>query len=209
MSDSWEKIYKEKGEYFKDLDPSVIQAEEIFKKNNIKLVLDFGCGTGRHVLYFARLGYDVHGFDISQTGIEMAQEKLTKEGLSANLRVWDMTKPLPYENEFFDATVSVRVMHHNYISTIESMVKEIYRVIKKGGFLFITVPTYGKMVRLLKEGADSVEVESGTTLPQSGSEKGLPHHNFKKEELLQLLKDFKLYNIYERDEHWNFLGQKL
>ncbi len=51
-----------------------------------------------------------------------------------------MTEKLPYEDAFFDAVVSVQVIHHADIATIRQVVREIGRVLKRGGFLFVTVP---------------------------------------------------------------------
>ena len=42
-------------------------------------VLDIGCGTGEHALFFAAEGYDVWGIDSAPLAIEKAQEKAVKE----------------------------------------------------------------------------------------------------------------------------------
>lgn len=40
-------------------------------------VLDIGCGTGRHVVFFAERGIEAHGLDISTEYIERAQNRAT------------------------------------------------------------------------------------------------------------------------------------
>jgi len=37
-------------------------------------ILDLGCGTGRHAEHFARMGYTVHGVDLSQRMVEAARK---------------------------------------------------------------------------------------------------------------------------------------
>ena len=41
-------------------------------------VLDVGCGTGRHALELARRGIDVHGIDISQRFVDLANAAATR-----------------------------------------------------------------------------------------------------------------------------------
>lgn len=45
-------------------------------------LLDVGCGPGRHALEFARRGVRVHGVDISETFIALAEDSARSEGLS-------------------------------------------------------------------------------------------------------------------------------
>jgi ubiquinone/menaquinone biosynthesis C-methylase UbiE len=64
------------------------------------------------------------------------------QNLEANLKVWDMTQPLPYQEEFFDAVLVLRVVHHTCARNIELIFGEIYRVLKSGGYLFLQVSAY-------------------------------------------------------------------
>jgi len=91
-----------------------------------------------------------------------------------------MTERLPYEDEFFDAVVSVQVIHHADIATIRAIVDEVSRVLKRGGFLFVTVPG------LRNQGANFEQLEPNTYIPLDGPEKGLPHHYFTPEELREV-----------------------
>ncbi|MFX0095488.1 MAG: class I SAM-dependent methyltransferase, partial [Candidatus Hodarchaeota archaeon] len=45
-------------------------------------LLDLGCGTGNHVIHFARKGISVVGVDLSEEELEIARKKTAKEGLT-------------------------------------------------------------------------------------------------------------------------------
>ena len=50
-------------------------------------VLDSGCGTGEHALYFASRGIDAVGVDFSEVAIEVARAKAAERGLGAEFIV--------------------------------------------------------------------------------------------------------------------------
>lgn len=81
-------------------------------------ILDVGCGSGWLCEYFARLGYDVTGLDLSPELIEIARERLSKvpygadheNGLSCRFLVHDIeAAPLV---ETFDAIICYDALHH-------------------------------------------------------------------------------------------------
>jgi len=53
-------------------------------------ILDAGCGAGRHVLAWSKLGYSVKGFDLSPESIEIAKNKSRKLDLAAEFKILDM-----------------------------------------------------------------------------------------------------------------------
>ena len=57
--------------------------------NREALILDIGCGTGRHSLELARRGYNVMGFDLSPSMIEKARLLAEKENLKIDFQVRD------------------------------------------------------------------------------------------------------------------------
>jgi 2-polyprenyl-3-methyl-5-hydroxy-6-metoxy-1,4-benzoquinol methylase len=57
--------------------------------NKEVLILDIGCGTGRHSLELARRGYRVTGIDLSASMIEKAKALTLKEGLKIDFHVLD------------------------------------------------------------------------------------------------------------------------
>ncbi len=50
-------------------------------------VLDIGCGTGEHALFFAREGHDAWGVDSSPLAIRKAREKAAGQGLNVHFLV--------------------------------------------------------------------------------------------------------------------------
>lgn len=52
-------------------------------------VLDIGCGTGEHALFFAGEGYEVWGIDSTPLAIEKAREKAAGRGLGVHFLVMD------------------------------------------------------------------------------------------------------------------------
>ena len=52
-------------------------------------VLDIGCGTGDHALFFAGEGHDVWGIDSTPLAIEKANEKAAERGLQVHFLVGD------------------------------------------------------------------------------------------------------------------------
>ena len=65
-------------------------------------LVDFGCGTGRHLLSFAARGFDVTGLDLSPHMLAVCGEKLQAQGCKARLIETDFTQPLPGDLGLFD-----------------------------------------------------------------------------------------------------------
>ncbi|MEM5830751.1 MAG: class I SAM-dependent methyltransferase [Candidatus Aenigmatarchaeota archaeon] len=116
-----------------------------FRKN-----LDLGCGSGRHLVYLARKGFKVYGIDIARHGLKIAREWLKKEGLKAKLKVGDIYKKLPYKNNFFDVIICVRTLNHGKIEWIRRTIKEMYRILKSDGYIFVTVHKHKAKKRYTK-----------------------------------------------------------
>lgn len=213
MEVDWEDWWKKKEQYYPSKEERIEEdmplLEGIFKKNNVSKILDVGCGNGkRDTSYFARKGFTVYGFDVSPSAIEEAKERLKKEDLYADLRVWDMAQRFPYDDNFFDAVISRRAFHHFNIETIRKVVGEIERVTNKNGYIYAKVPAYEKILRMVKEGGNFKETESGTYEALDTIEKGIPHHYFKKEELSELFRNYLIEHIYVSDEHYCLIGRK-
>ncbi len=193
----WDHIFAEKGRVFTDPHSDIGKVLDMLKEG--KRVLDLGCGTGRHVVYLSRLGYDVYGFDSSSRAISMTQEWLQEENLEAHLREHSMEQPFPYDTDFFDAVISVQVIHHNLMEDIKKTIKEIERVLKPEGLLFVTFPVLHSGPIEEYRNWNLMKIEEGTYIPQKGLERGIPHHYFSLEEIPEVFGDFDISDIFLDD----------
>ena len=100
------------------------------KRKKIK-VLDAGCGIGGYIAIAKILGFRAEGIDIADEAVKIAKSK----GL--NVKQGDIRK-LPYKNKTFDIVISGGVVEH-FPETYQA-IKEIARVLKKGGFFIGNVP---------------------------------------------------------------------
>jgi SAM-dependent methyltransferase len=113
------------------------------------LVLDLGCGFGRHAYEFARRGASVvavdYGFD------EVAQVRATfgamGEAGELDLEVTRIgalqadALALPFADGTFDRVLCSEVLEH--IEDDEGAMAELARVLRPGGTMAITVPRFG------------------------------------------------------------------
>jgi SAM-dependent methyltransferase len=83
-------------------------------------------------------------------------------------------KSLPLPEGIFDFALSVNVINHGYVSDFEAYCRELNRVLKPQGFLFISVSPrkFADLVRL----PETVELEPGTLVKIATPDGDLVHH---------------------------------
>ncbi len=110
---------------------------ELVQANQIQgTVLDVGCGTGEHALYFAEQGLDVWGIDISPFAIQKAQEKALARNLKVAFRVADALTLQELGRTF--ETVTDSGLLHNFSNEERALfVKGLESVLKPGGTYFL------------------------------------------------------------------------
>ena len=111
-------------------------------------ILDIGCGSGRHVKLFAENRFRVFGIDFSKSAIFNTKNLLKKNKLRAELKCSDMHN-LPFKDNYFDGVLSFGVFYYSDSKGMKKSIKEMYRVLKKGGTGFINIRStndyrYGK-----------------------------------------------------------------
>lgn len=109
-------------------------AFRLLQPQNGEKILDLGCGTGNFSLKLSKMGCQVTGVDISRNMLNLAREKASR--LSSSARFLEMNGyQLQFEDQSFDSVLSMAAFE--FISQPEIVFKELWRVIKPGGFIVI------------------------------------------------------------------------
>ena len=103
-------------------------------------ILDYGCGAGQIVKALRTKGMDTFGCDIFYDGEDYS--KLVKSDLFDQGIIRRMPDGcIPFELEYFDVVINNQVMEH--VENINSVLKEIHRVLKPGGLMLNLFPHKG------------------------------------------------------------------
>jgi SAM-dependent methyltransferase len=98
-----------------------------------KRVLDAGCGAGSHAAEMIHSGASVTGIDKSAGLLAIARRRL---GATVELHEADLSDPLPFAHDSFDAVLASLVMH--YLQDWGPVLAEFRRVLVPGGRLVIS-----------------------------------------------------------------------
>ncbi|MFC5184835.1 class I SAM-dependent methyltransferase [Actinomadura harenae] len=120
---------------------------ERFRVTPGERVLDMGCGAGRHAFELYRRGAHVVAFDLDAdelAGVEtmfgaMRLEGEVSEDASAETVQGDALT-MPFPDDHFDKIVASEVLEH--IPDDMRAMRELLRVLKPGGQLAVTVPSW-------------------------------------------------------------------
>jgi len=142
-----ERYYDEKSptydDYFRQLWSKVYDAltwkitEPYVPRNPVALVFDAAGGTGKWAIPIAKCGPRVVLGDISKGMLNVAKEKIAKEGLQkrVELKECDLRR-LDFEDETFDLVFCDHALC--FIKEQDRVVKELVRVLKNGHPLIVT-----------------------------------------------------------------------
>ena len=98
-------------------------------------ILEVGCGTGSNLWFAAREGFNVTGFDCSESAIKKARKRFKEEGLIGDFRVCNFAN-IPYENDMFDLVIDRVALTCAGFELAKVAIREIHRVIRPGGFFY-------------------------------------------------------------------------
>jgi SAM-dependent methyltransferase len=99
-------------------------------------VLDAGCGTGEHALFFAARGHEVTGIDFVPEALRRAQAKAAERGLEVEFLVKDATA-LGDWGELFASVIDCGLFHCLSDDDRRLYVRGLARVVEPGGRLFL------------------------------------------------------------------------
>lgn len=105
-------------------------------------ILEGGCGKGQFVYSLQSRGYDAVGIDFAQQTVEKVRSLFP----DFPIRFGDVRK-LDIPDQTFDGYWSLGVIEH-FPGGYDDIAKEIYRVLRSGGYLFLTFPYMSPLRRL-------------------------------------------------------------
>lgn len=107
-------------------------------------ILDVGCGNGWAAKEFLPKGKQVYSLDISVTNPAIVKKLYPNEkhfGITAD------SFHLPFNDQSFDCVIASEIIEH--VIDPSRFIKELFRVVKKGGRLIITTPYKEKLIYYL------------------------------------------------------------
>ena len=185
----------------------IVDAIPDFKNHGIEMVLDLGCGAGRHSVLLANSGFEVVGIDISKNALKMARKWVLEEKLGNVALVLATMTNLPLINCCLDPVVSVSVIHHAFKKDIVTTLNEIYRTLRKNGWFLANLAS----VTDPRFGTGEMLEDNTFCIPEAFEEKRLEelHHFFTRSELFRLLRNFhkkKIASIKDMPNYWKALA---
>jgi len=190
----WENMLSNKPDMFgtEPSDPAQ-KAAELFKKEGRVKILELGGGQGRDTIFFAQNGFQVTVLDYCESGIEAITQKSKGLGVSKSITAacHDARKPLPFDDETFDACYS-HMLYCMALTTaeLEFLSDEIRRVLKPNGLNIYTV-------RNTKDPHFQTGIHQGEEIYEIG---GFVIHFFSKEKVEHLAKGFEIVRLDEFEE---------
>lgn len=138
----WESIYARR-----DLPSAIIQQRRDRVLAHVRqlglppgsTVVDIGCGAGVTAAELARLGYHVIGLDVAESMLELARRRCTDLGVGDRVTfALGDSESLDLPDDSADLVVAMGLIE--YLQWDRWALQEMWRVLKPGGHLIVTVP---------------------------------------------------------------------
>jgi SAM-dependent methyltransferase len=126
------------------------------------MVLDAGCGEGRHCFGALERGAHVVGLDLDRASLEASADNLRRSAAECGrlgAMVHGNAFRLPFADGAFDKVICSEVMEH--VHDYREAARELARVTRPGGCLAVTIPTATSENLYLRFGDDYFESPGG------------------------------------------------
>jgi 2-polyprenyl-3-methyl-5-hydroxy-6-metoxy-1,4-benzoquinol methylase len=171
--------------------PSAFMANEHFKRGNVNDVLVPGCGYGRNSFFFAKQGFRVTAFDVSDVAIELARGQARDRSTDLEYAVGDIFDETFMAGKQFDGVYLSNVLHLFLVDQREQILRHITSFLKPGGiFAFSCISVFDT-----NNYGIGVEIEPNTFEKHEGK----PLHFFDENEIQTILEAD--YRILEQKLH--------
>lgn len=130
--------------FARETGPSIIKLVRKYIKNNGKN-LDYGCGGGYLIEYLIKEGINCEGLDASKDSVEKTKKRLeNKENFEgAFLSEGNINKKI--EDNSYDFIFLIETIEHLIPDDRKEILEDIFRILKPGGYIFISTPNKEKL----------------------------------------------------------------
>lgn len=138
--------------YWAEIADAHLTSEQVdFLKNSLDskgLVLDLGCGHGRHSILLSKAGYLMVGLDISRQLLNVAKNRADAANVDLSLVLADM-RSLPFKQGVLSAVISLDSSFGYLRSEDEDLksFREISRILTNNGTFLIDLFNKGHLIR--------------------------------------------------------------
>ncbi|MCK9375673.1 MAG: methyltransferase domain-containing protein [Syntrophobacterales bacterium] len=189
----WGELFADPVMQGKEPDPELMALIPVMQQAGCRRVLDAGCGVGRHLLPLLAAGFQVWGVDYDARVLQLLQDRLKKAAVEAAgpyLAQADLNR-LPFVTGAFDLAVSIKVINHGSAATFREYCRELDRVVKPGGHLFINVSPWEFALKVKLP--QTRELEPGTLVDIATPDGAMIHHFPTPEELRDQFPGYRLH----------------
>ncbi|MFZ5448470.1 MAG: class I SAM-dependent methyltransferase [Thermodesulfobacteriota bacterium] len=189
----WGELFADPVMQGREPEPELLAIIPMMHEAGCRRVLDAGCGVGRHLLPLLAAGFQVWGVDVDAQVLHLLQDRLKKAAIDEAgpfLAQADLTR-LPFVTGAFDLVVSIKVINHGYAATFREYCRELDRVAKVGGHLFINASPREVVERIRLP--QTRELEPGTLVDIATPDGAVVHHFPTPEELREQFPGYKIH----------------
>ena len=186
QKDAWDDLYRTQSRPWRGTISNRIPFP--FSKND--KILDIGCGNGKSSCALMEEGYDVTGIDISDIAVQICNERYGNRMKAVTASITN----IPVPDREFGGAVMIHVLEHLDNDDIEDSVKEIRRVIRPSGKVFVRVFHKDDMR------SDNGKMMGGTVIKGNG----IMYRYYDETELRDVFSDFSEVAMKRIDETTKF-----
>ena len=124
--------------------------EEALKPAEGDRIVDLGCGAGTVSKYLLSRGAEVHGVDLSESAIKIA-EAVNAQFPRGSFRRADASRCSHLVDGSFDKACSVDVSEHCGYDVMLDIFAEAYRLLKPGGLYYVYTPNPYHLLERFKQ----------------------------------------------------------
>lgn len=155
------------------------RAYKLIKINNLKTLLDLGCGDGRDSIYFFNKGLQVTAIDFSESGIRRLKARQNR----INCILKDI-RNINFTENSFDAIYTHLALHYFDDKTTSKVFNNLHKILKRGGLMFVKCKS-----------TDDALFGKGEKVGDNMYKEGHTRHFFTKEYMIEQLRRFKIIKV--------------